>query len=209
MDPTDSHLPRDSAWRRRASTTRTSNRRCISRLRTKCWRNFPTSGAKRRRRSSLTNPNMIADRVGDVKVFLPHPEGKETFQPFWPEAEGELRNLVMTKAESIYGSTFARDRSEARGQGAGRDHRLRLFHALHDCGKARGEIAFGRVYRRLPRLGRLVAGCESFRGLPRSIRCRRITFAPKCKHHRIRRAEGIFHAAWICRRRNVRNAARK
>ena len=28
--------------------------------------------------------------MGDVKVFLPHPEGKETFQPFWPEAEEEL-----------------------------------------------------------------------------------------------------------------------
>ena len=52
----------------------------------------------------VTNPSAIADRIGDVKVFLPHPEGKETFQPFWPEAEGELRDLVMNKAVSIYGT---------------------------------------------------------------------------------------------------------
>ncbi len=65
---------------------------------------FSYLGREKAKEIVVTNPNMIADRVGDVKVFLPHPEGKETFQPFWPEAEGELRNLVMTKAESIYGS---------------------------------------------------------------------------------------------------------
>ena len=51
----------------------------------------------------VTNPNKIADQMGDVKVFLPHPEGKETFQPFWPEAEEELRSITMNKAISIYG----------------------------------------------------------------------------------------------------------
>lgn len=65
---------------------------------------FSYLGREKAREIVITNPNRIADKVGDVKVFLPHPEGKETFQPFWPEAEGELRNLVMTKAESIYGS---------------------------------------------------------------------------------------------------------
>ena len=64
---------------------------------------MPTSAARRRRRSSSRIPTPIADRVGDVKVFLPHPEGKETFQPFWPEAEGDLRRLTMEKATSIYG----------------------------------------------------------------------------------------------------------
>lgn len=65
---------------------------------------FSYLGREKAKEIVITNPNRIADKVGDVKVFLPHPEGKETFQPFWPEAEGELRNLVMTKAESIYGS---------------------------------------------------------------------------------------------------------
>ncbi len=51
----------------------------------------------------IENPNAIADRIGDVKIFIPHPEGKETFQPFWPEAEGELRQLVNDKAHSLYG----------------------------------------------------------------------------------------------------------
>jgi len=48
-------------------------------------------------------PNAIADRIGECKIFIPHPEGKETFQPFWPEAEDDLRRLTMEKAISIYG----------------------------------------------------------------------------------------------------------
>jgi len=51
----------------------------------------------------IENPNAIADRIGEVHVFLPHPEGKETFQPFWPEAEGDLRKLVNDKAHELYG----------------------------------------------------------------------------------------------------------
>ncbi|MBR6220126.1 MAG: PolC-type DNA polymerase III [Clostridia bacterium] len=51
----------------------------------------------------VENPNAIADRIGDVRIFIPHPEGKETFQPFWPEAEGELRQLVNDKAHALYG----------------------------------------------------------------------------------------------------------
>ena len=64
---------------------------------------FACLGREKAKEIVVTNPNAIADRVGDVKVFLPHPEGKETFQPFWPEAEGDLRRLTMEKATSIYG----------------------------------------------------------------------------------------------------------
>ncbi len=64
---------------------------------------FAYLGREKAKEIVVTNPNAIADRVGDVKVFLPHPEGKETFQPFWPEAEGDLRRLTMEKATSIYG----------------------------------------------------------------------------------------------------------
>ena len=64
---------------------------------------FAYLGREKAKEIVVTNPNAITDRVGDVKVFLPHPEGKETFQPFWPEAEGDLRRLTMEKATSIYG----------------------------------------------------------------------------------------------------------
>lgn len=55
------------------------------------------------RRVVVENPNAIAERIGDVRIFIPHPEGKETFQPFWPEAEGELRTLVNDRARALYG----------------------------------------------------------------------------------------------------------
>ena len=64
---------------------------------------FSYLGKEKAREVVITNPNMIADRIGDVKIFIPHPEGKETFQPFWPEAESELRQLVNDKAHFLYG----------------------------------------------------------------------------------------------------------
>ena len=51
----------------------------------------------------IENPNAIADRIRDVRIFIPHPEGKPTFQPYWEEAEGELRQLVNDKAHFLYG----------------------------------------------------------------------------------------------------------
>ncbi len=64
---------------------------------------FSYLGREKAREVVITNPNAIAERIGDVKIFIPHPEGKETFQPFWPEAEDELRTLVNDKAHSLYG----------------------------------------------------------------------------------------------------------
>ncbi|MBR6891161.1 MAG: PHP domain-containing protein, partial [Clostridia bacterium] len=64
---------------------------------------FSYLGREKAREVVVVNPNAIADRIGDVKIFIPHPEGKETFQPFWPEAEGELRQLVNDKAHALYG----------------------------------------------------------------------------------------------------------
>ena len=55
------------------------------------------------RRVVVEAPNEIAGRIGDVRIFIPHPEGKETFQPFWPEAEDDLRKLVNDRAHDIYG----------------------------------------------------------------------------------------------------------
>ncbi len=64
---------------------------------------FRYLGRDKAREVVITNPNAIADRIGDVKIFIPHPEGKGTFQPFWPEAENELRTLVNDKAHFLYG----------------------------------------------------------------------------------------------------------
>ena len=64
---------------------------------------FSYLGRETARRVVIEAPNAIADRIGDVRIFIPPPEGKETFQPFWPEAEGDLRRLVMDKAHALYG----------------------------------------------------------------------------------------------------------
>ncbi len=64
---------------------------------------FAYLGEKDAKRVVVDVPNAIADKVGEIKLFIPHPEGKETFQPFWPEAESELRRLTMERAVSIYG----------------------------------------------------------------------------------------------------------
>ena len=64
---------------------------------------FAYLGREKAKEVVITNPNAIADQVGELHVFLPHPEGKETFQPYWPEAEHELRQITMDKAISIYG----------------------------------------------------------------------------------------------------------
>ena len=64
---------------------------------------FAYLGKETARRVVIENPNAIADRVGELHVFLPHPEGKETFQPYWPEAEHELRALTVNRAIEIYG----------------------------------------------------------------------------------------------------------
>ena len=66
-------------------------------------REFAYLGREKAREVVVTNPNAIAERIGDVKIFIPHPEGKETFQPYWPEAEGELRALVNDRAHALYG----------------------------------------------------------------------------------------------------------
>lgn len=48
-------------------------------------------------------PNQIAEMIEPTEFHIKHPEGKETFQPFWPEAEGELRERTMNRAIEIYG----------------------------------------------------------------------------------------------------------
>ena len=67
---------------------------------------FSYLGEEKAKEIVITNPNRITDRVGDVRVFCPHPEGKRTFLPCLPGAEEELQGLVTEKAKDIYGSAL-------------------------------------------------------------------------------------------------------
>ncbi len=52
----------------------------------------------------VTNPRKIADKVGDVHLFPAHPEGKETFQPFWEDAADTIRDMAVEQAMRVYGN---------------------------------------------------------------------------------------------------------
>ncbi len=54
----------------------------------------------------IDNPQKIADKVAKLSLFPPHPEGKETFQPFWPDAAESIRNMSMDTARQRYGDTL-------------------------------------------------------------------------------------------------------
>ncbi len=66
-------------------------------------REFAYLGEEDARRVVIEAPREIADRVGKVRIFKEHPEGKETFQPFWADAEADIRNLSETKSAAVYG----------------------------------------------------------------------------------------------------------
>lgn len=51
----------------------------------------------------IDNPALIASRIGDVGLYPKHPEGKETFQPYWPEAADDIRRLCEEKIRDLYG----------------------------------------------------------------------------------------------------------
>ena len=55
------------------------------------------------KRVVIDAPREIAERVGEVRVFKQHPQGKETFQPYWEEAEADIRDLAEGKSREIYG----------------------------------------------------------------------------------------------------------
>ena len=67
---------------------------------------FSYLGDEKAKEVVITNPNRIADQVGDVRAFYPHPEGKSTFLPCLPGAEEELQGLATEKAKDIYGSVL-------------------------------------------------------------------------------------------------------
>ena len=64
---------------------------------------FAYLGEKKAKEVVIDNPKMIADRVGKVSLFPPHPEGKTTFSPFWETAENDIRTMTWDKAHALYG----------------------------------------------------------------------------------------------------------
>ena len=64
---------------------------------------FSYLGCETAERIVVDVPNQIADMIEPTDFHIPHPDGKETFQPLWDDAADELRARTMEKAVSLYG----------------------------------------------------------------------------------------------------------
>ena len=64
---------------------------------------FAYLGRQKAEQVVIDNPAAIAARVGEVGLYPKHPEGKETFQPFWPDADADIRRLCDEKILELYG----------------------------------------------------------------------------------------------------------
>lgn len=64
---------------------------------------FSYLGSEKAYEIVVKNPHLIADRIGKIGLFPPHPEGKTTFSPFWPTAEQDIKDLTYGTAHRYYG----------------------------------------------------------------------------------------------------------
>ncbi|MBP3657602.1 MAG: PolC-type DNA polymerase III [Clostridia bacterium] len=64
---------------------------------------FSYLGREKAEEVVIDNPAKIAARIGDVGLYPKHPEGKETFQPFWPDAADNIRRLCDEKIFEHFG----------------------------------------------------------------------------------------------------------
>lgn len=57
------------------------------------------------RKVVIEAPNKIADMIGDIRQYPVHPDGEDavTFQPFWEDAEDNIKNSTLLKAHELYG----------------------------------------------------------------------------------------------------------
>ncbi len=51
----------------------------------------------------IKNPNMIADKVDNIRLFPEHPKGETTFQPLWEEAAHDIETMSWGTAHEWYG----------------------------------------------------------------------------------------------------------
>ena len=169
--------------RRTASRTRTISRRCISRPRRRCWRNSAIWARRKAKEVVIDNPGEDRRRESAKSAcILKHPEGKETFQPFWPDAADNIRNLCEDQIREWFTATTLPEIVRgAQGKGAFLHSGLRLRHTVQHRGEAGQKIERGRLSGRLARQRSARPMWRIWSAYRRSTRCRRTIACPKCK----------------------------
>ena len=64
---------------------------------------FAYLGPEKCREVVIDNPRKIADRVEPLRLFPKHPEGKDTFQPKWDDADENIQRMTWETAREMYG----------------------------------------------------------------------------------------------------------
>ena len=64
---------------------------------------FAYLGAEKCHEVVIDNPKLIADQVEELRLFPKHPEGKDTFQPYWADAADDIQNRAWGRAKELYG----------------------------------------------------------------------------------------------------------
>ncbi|MBQ6173434.1 MAG: PolC-type DNA polymerase III [Clostridia bacterium] len=64
---------------------------------------FAYLGSEKCREVVIENPRKIADMVAELRLFPKHPEGKDTFQPKWDDAEDNILRMTRETAREMYG----------------------------------------------------------------------------------------------------------
>ncbi|MDR3050098.1 MAG: PolC-type DNA polymerase III [Oscillospiraceae bacterium] len=67
---------------------------------------FAYLGPHRCRAAVVDNPQAIAEKVGELCLFPKHPEGRDTFQPYWPDAADNIRMTATDTARARYGDVL-------------------------------------------------------------------------------------------------------
>lgn len=65
---------------------------------------FAWLGEEKAREIVIDNPAKIAQMMGKVALYPPHPENKTTFSPVWEEAADDIRRMSENTAADLYGS---------------------------------------------------------------------------------------------------------
>lgn len=64
---------------------------------------FPYLTPEKAQEIVIDNPQHIAEQVGDITLYPPHPQDLTTFSPVWEGAEEDIRRMTMEKAHQLYG----------------------------------------------------------------------------------------------------------
>ena len=142
---------------------------------------FSYLGKEKAHEVVIENPAKIAARVGKLGLYPVHPEGKDTFQPFWPDAADNIRNLCEEKILELYGENppeivVARKEKELGSiLGYGYGTLYNIAEKLVKKSNADGYLVGSRGSVGSSYVAHLV-GISEVNALPPHYRC------PKCKH---------------------------